>query len=313
MTSLILKSFRMNRTLVVIGGPTAIGKTGVAIALAKRYHTEILSADSRQIYKETTIGTAVPSQEELQAVPHHFIQTVSLRDYYNASMYEADALEKLQNLFKKHGVVVMTGGSGLYINAVCFGIDDLPSIDPEIRKRLAIQFRERGLNSIVEDLKKADPVTYKRVDLKNHFRVLKALEVSVQTGRPYSSFLTHKRKERNFRIIRLALDMDRDALYHRINCRVDSMIGSGLIDEVKSLEQFRGKNAMKTVGYRELFSYLDGHIPLEEAIDLIKRNTRKYARKQLTWFRKDNLYPWFHPCETERMFTFIEKQLEDAE
>ncbi len=299
----------MNRTLVVIGGPTAVGKTTVAIALAKRYNTEIISADSRQIYKETVIGTAVPSPEELLAVPHHFIQTVNLSDYYNASMYELDALEKIERLFRKHEVVIMTGGSGLYINAVCFGIDELPTIDQEIRSRLAAQFRDRGLKSLQDDLKKADPVTFERVDLNNHFRILKALEVTIQTGIPYSSFLTHKRKERDFRIIRLALDMNRDTLYHRINSRVDSMIGSGLIDEVKSLEEFREKNAMKTVGYRELFSYLDGRISLEQAVDLIKRNTRKYARKQLTWFRKDNLYPWFHPAEMERIETYIKTQL----
>ncbi|MCF8346759.1 MAG: tRNA (adenosine(37)-N6)-dimethylallyltransferase MiaA [Bacteroidales bacterium] len=299
----------MSRSLVVIGGPTAVGKTSVAITLAKKYHSEIISADSRQIYKETKIGTAVPSPEELLAVPHHFIQTINLTNYYNASMYELDALEKIENLFRKHDIVIMTGGSGLYINAVCFGIDELPTIDQEIRSSLAIQFRDRGLKSIQDDLKKADPVTYERVDLNNHFRILKALEVTRQTGLPYSSFLTQKHKKRNFRIIRLGLDMNRETLYRRINNRVDSMIDSGLIEEVKSLEQFREKNAMKTVGYRELFSYLDGRISLEQAVDLIKRNTRKYARKQLTWFRKNNLYPWFHPAEMERIETYIDSQL----
>jgi tRNA dimethylallyltransferase len=301
----------MTKTLVVLAGPTAVGKTTAGITLTKKYGSEIISADSRQIYRETTIGTAVPTPEELAEVQHHFIQSISLSGYYNASMYEQDVLNKLEELFKKHDVVFMVGGSGLYISAVCFGIDDLPAVDQQLRETLAQRFREEGIGWIREELKRVDPVTFEKTDLNNHFRILKALEVSIQTGRPYSSFLTRSRKKRDFRIIRLALDMEREQLYSRINSRVERMIGAGLVDEVKGLEQYRGKNAMKTVGYREIFSYLDNRISLEEAVDLIKRNSRKYARKQLTWFRKNNLFPWFHPEETERMAALIDSRLKE--
>lgn len=296
----------MNKTLVVLGGPTASGKTGAGISLAKHYRSEIISADSRQIYRETSIGTAVPSPEELAAVPHHFIHVKSLDDYYNASMFEFEVLDLLEELFKKHDIVFMVGGTGLYINAVCFGIDALPTIDPSIRGELARLFKTDGLGALREELQRTDPDTYARVDLNNHYRILKALEVTRQTGKPYSSFLTHRRKERTFAITRLALDMEREVLYERINRRVDGMIEKGLVDEVRRLERFRDKNAMKTVGYREIFRYLDSQVTLEEAIDLVKRNTRKYARKQLTWFRKDNLYPWFHPDQVEEMIAFID-------
>lgn len=300
--------FQMTKTLVVLGGPTASGKTGVGIALATHFRSVIISADSRQIYRETSIGTAVPTPEELAAVPHFFIQTKSLGDYYNASIYEHEVLQQLALLFRKHNIVFMVGGTGLYINAVCFGIDDLPTIDPAVREDLAGLFNSQGIGALREELKLTDPETYARVDLNNHFRILKALEVTRQTGRPYSSFLTHRKKERSFAITRLALDMDREVLYSRINRRVDEMIARGLVEEVIRLDKFRGKNAMKTVGYREIFSYLDKALSLEEAIDLIKRNTRKYARKQLTWFRKDNLYNWFHPDDISAMITYIQQE-----
>jgi tRNA dimethylallyltransferase len=303
-------SIQMTKTLVVVAGPTAVGKTATGIALAKRYGSEIISADSRQIYQETSIGTAVPSPEELAEVPHHFIQCISLEAYYNASMYEQDVLRTMEERFKKHDVIFMVGGSGLYINAVCFGIDELPTVDQQVRETLAQKFQEEGIESLREELKRVDPVSYERTDLNNHFRILKALEVSIQTGRPYSSFLTRSKKERDFRIIRLALDMDRSELYSRINNRVEGMIEAGLVDEVKGLERFREKNAMKTVGYREIFSYLDNKVSLDEAVDLIQRNSRKYARKQLTWFRKDDMYPWFHPEETEKMVDYIDGRIE---
>jgi len=308
--SQIPRTSRMIKTLVVIGGPTAIGKTGAGIALAKRYQSEIISADSRQIYRETRIGTAVPTQKELSEVPHHFIRFISLNDYYNASKFEVDVLKKLEQLFRVHDVVFMVGGSGMYIDAVCFGIDELPEVDQEIRAELSEIFHVHGIERLRSDLKRLDPETYKKVDLNNHYRILKALEVTIQTGRPYSSFLTHQKRKRNFRITRLALDMEREALYQRINERVDRMLNEGLVEEVRSLQSFRQKNAMKTVGYRELFLYLDGELSLEAATDLIKRNTRKYARKQLTWFRKNNLYPWFHPAETDRMDDHIRRSLE---
>jgi tRNA dimethylallyltransferase len=299
----------MTKSLVVVAGPTAVGKTAAGIELAKEFKTEIISADSRQIYRETRIGTAVPTPDELRTVPHHFIQSVSLASYYNASMYEVEVLDKLDILFKRHDTVIMVGGSGLYIDAVCFGIDDLPNINQEIRTQLMEKFNSEGIDSIRRDLKKLDPLTYDRVDLNNHYRILKALEVTIQTGKPYSSFLTHSKKRRDFRIIRLGLDMEREVLYKRINDRVDKMIDDGLTDEVKNLIHFRGENAMKTVGYREIFSYLDNKISLEEAVDLVKRNTRRYARKQLTWFRKDQIYPWFHPEEQKAMIDFIHQEI----
>jgi len=299
----------MEKTLVVLAGPTAVGKTACGIELAGHYNTEIISADSRQIYLETNIGTAVPSPAELRKVKHHFIHAVSLRDPYDASRYEQEVLERLKVLFKSHDMVLMVGGSGLYIDAVCYGIDDLPAVDQELRTSLQEQFEKEGLEPLAARLKELDPVSHDRVDLKNHMRVLKALEVSIQTGRPYSSFLSATRKERPFRILRVALDMERAELYRRINQRVDKMMEAGLLDEVKGLVPFRELTAMKTVGYRELFNFLDGEITLEEAVDLIKRKTRKFARKQITWFRKENRYQWFNPGQTGEIIAWIEEHL----
>lgn len=299
----------MEKTLVVLAGPTAVGKTACGIEIASHFKAEIISADSRQIYRETAIGTAVPSSEELALVHHHFIQTISLTETYNASMYEQQVLERLNQLFEKQDLVLLVGGSGLYIDAVCQGIDDLPSIDPVLRSSLLKRFEQEGLETLTRELSELDPVSYNRVDLKNHMRVLKALEVSIQTGKPYSSFLSATRKERSFRILRVALDMDREILYDRINLRVEKMMESGLLSEVEQLQHLRGYTAMKTVGYRELFKYLDGELSLEEAVDLIKRNSRKFARKQLTWFRKGNQYQWYSPENTHQIIHWIEEQL----
>ena len=282
----------MEKTLLVVAGPTASGKTPCGVELASHYRTEIISADSRQIYREPSIGTAVPTAAELAAVPHHFVRCISLKQPYNASMYEHQVLETLKLLFKKHDLVLMVGGSGLYIEAVCGGIDDLPSADPVLRNRLHERLEKEGLASLVDQLRQLDPDSFKRIDLNNHMRVMKALEVTLQAGRPYSSFLTGRAKPRPFRIIRVALDLERDLLYRRINERVDRMMKQGLLGEVEQLKDFRGYTAMKTVGYRELFRYLDGECSMEEAIDLIKRNTRKFARKQITWFRKNERYRW---------------------
>lgn len=311
-TSLALACQRiieMNKTLVVLGGPTAIGKTSCGILLAKHFGTEIISADSRQIYRETRIGTAVPSPAELAAVKHHFIQTISLTETYNASMYEYQVLDRLQDLFKKHELILMVGGSGMYIDAVCEGIDELPTTDPDLRKHLLKRFQEEGLDDLTQELKVLDPMSYGKIDLKNHMRVLKALEICLQTGKPYSSFLSDSRKNRPFRIIRMALDMDREVLYERINRRVEYMMEAGLLEEVKEVQHLRSYNALKTVGYRELFLYLDGEVTLDEAVDLIKRHTRKFARKQLTWFRKENRYRWFSPDSADDITTWIEDQL----
>lgn len=298
----------MEKRLVVVAGPTAVGKTACGIELAKHFRSEIISADSRQIYRETSIGTAVPSPRELELVKHHFIHSTSLSDPYNASRYEDEVIVLLAALFKKHNTVFLIGGSGLYIDAVCHGIDLIPSPDPVIRKELRKQFEAEGLGPLLARLKEVDPVTFGVVDRKNHMRVLKALEVSLQTGKPYSSFLKRTRKERSFRIIRTALNMDREALYGRINARVDSMMEAGLLDEARKVIPYRGVSAMKTVGYRELFSHLDGKISLNEATDLIKRNTRKFARKQITWFRKEDRYTWFHPENTGTIIRWIGDQ-----
>lgn len=306
----IRKISDMEKILLVVAGPTAIGKTASGILLADHFSTEIISADSRQIYRETRIGTAVPSPEELRQVKHHFIQSTSLEDPYNASRYEQDALQLIGRLFEKHDLLVMVGGSGLYIDAVCSGIDDLPSADPALRSRLLNIFAEEGLDPLTEQLKALDPNSYQKIDLKNHMRVLKALEVSIQTGKPYSALLSGSHKKRPFKIIRVALDMEREALYSRINNRVDQMMEDGLLEEVESVFPFRHLSAMKTVGYRELFSYLDGKVSLEEAVDLIRRHTRKFARKQLTWFRKGNIYQWFHPKETREIIDWVKKQVD---
>lgn len=305
-TQEILMISDMAKTLVVLAGPTAVGKTACGIVLARHFQTEIISADSRQIYRETSIGTAVPSPHEKELVKHHFIQSGSLENPFNASRYEAEALTLLETLFRTQNLVLMVGGSGLYIDAVCHGIDDLPSADPVLRAQLLEQYQREGLGPLTRQLKALDPVSYERVDLKNHMRVLKALEVSMQTGKPYSSFLSDRPKSRPFRILRLALDMDREELYRRINQRVERMMEAGLLGEAQRLLPFRNLTPMKTVGYRELFRYLDGEISMEEAVDLIKRNTRKFARKQLTWLRKNNLYEWFSPKETGRMISWIE-------
>lgn len=298
----------MNKTLVVLAGPTAVGKTSCGIEVARHFGTEIISADSRQIYLECSIGTAVPSAEELARVRHHFIQTISVKKSYNASIYEHQVLKRLEQLFKVHNVILMVGGSGLYIDAVCQGIDDLPQVDPALRKKLLERFRKEGLESLNRELKSLDPISYARVDLKNHMRVLKALEVSIQTGLPYSSFLSDTRKERPFNILRLALDLDREILYERINMRVEQMMQAGLLEEVKQLQHLRGYTAMKTVGYRELFRVLDGELSKSDGVDLIKRNTRKFARKQLTWFRKENRYQWFSPDNYSEIIDWIEKE-----
>ncbi len=291
--------------LIVILGPTGVGKTRVAIEVAKKFKTEVISCDSRQIYRELRIGTAVPSDNELAEVKHHFIQSKSIYDYYNASMFEFEALDLLDKLFRNYKRVVMVGGSGLYINAVCYGIDELPTIDPGLRKELAEKYKKEGIESIRKQLKLLDPEYYSVVDLKNHKRILKALEVSIMTGKPYSSFLLHQIKERLFNIIKIGLSMARDELYKRISERVDRMIADGLLDEAKQYYKDRNLNSLNTVGYKELFDYLDNRITFENAIELIKKNTRNYARKQITWFRKDRNIKWFNHDETDNIIDFI--------
>lgn len=291
--------------LVVITGPTGIGKTELCISLAEKYSSQIISADSRQMYRELKAGTAAPSEEQLARVKHWFIANLSIHDYYNASMFEVEVTGLLEKLFKTCKIIFMTGGSGLYIDAVCRGIDDLPSVDMELREELASGYLKHGIEWLRSKLKKVDPGHYGVVDLKNPNRMLKAIEISIMTGRPYSSLLTGKTKSRAFSILKIGLRRDRKELYRMINKRVDNMMKHGLLKEAEQLYRYRHLNALKTVGYRELFDSMDGKTTLETAVELIKRNTRRYARRQLTWLgRYDDIY-WFHPDDHEGISTLI--------
>ena len=283
------------KNLVVILGPTASGKTELAIRVAKWLGTEVISADSRQFFRELSIGTAKPSPGQLSAVPHHFIGHISVKDNYNIAQFEKDALSRLEKLFESHTNVVMCGGSGLYIDAVCRGVDEQPEHDPQIRKSLMRHYKEKGLQYLQTELQKLDPEYYARVDLSNPQRLLRALEVCIMTGKPYSSFRTGRVKERPFRTVKLGLAVPREVLIDRINRRVDTMMADGLLAEAKAMLPLRHLNALNTVGYKELFDYFDGKITLDEAVEQIKVNTRRYAKRQMTWFRKDQEVKWIDP------------------
>ena len=282
-----------------------MGKTEVAIRVANALHTDIVSADSRQIYKELSIGTAIPDPSQLESARHHLLQHRSVRDYYNASIFEMEALAVLEKIFQKNDAAVIAGGSGLYIRAICEGIDDIPPVDQGIRLKLKERLKSEGLESLRFELRKLDPLSYKTMDLKNPNRILKALEITMVTGRPYSSFHTSDKKTRNFRILKIGLKLDRDALYHRINLRVDEMMRKGLLEEARSCIHFRDLNALNTVGYKELFDHFDGKNGLEEAISLIKRNTRRYARRQITWFKRDPEFRWYEPDRILDILNYI--------
>jgi tRNA dimethylallyltransferase len=303
----------MPKHLIVIAGPTGIGKTPEGIKIALHFNTEIVSSDSRQIFRELEIGTAVPSPEELAMVKHHFVHSHSIFDNYNASRFETEALTLLEKLFLTHNTVLMTGGSMLYIDAVCKGIDQMPDADPELRANLEAQLKEKGLENLRRQLKKVDPDYYSKVDIKNPARIIHALEISLMTGKPYSSFRSNPQKKRPFSITKIALDCDRKELHNRINSRVDKMMEAGLEDEARRFYQHKQLNSLNTVGYRELFAYFDGEISKEKAIELIKRNSRRYARKQLTWYRKDQEMNWFEPGQTEKIIAFIENQIKQDE
>lgn len=297
------------KNLIVVVGPTAVGKTAIGICLAKHFRTEIISSDSRQMYREMCIGTAVPSVNELSEVKHHFIQNKSIADYYNASMFEGDVLEKLKILFETYDTVIMVGGSTLYIDAVCYGIDDLPTVDLTLRNEINKKFKEEGIEYLRRQLKQLDPKHYANVDLSNPNRITKAIEISLITGKPYSEHLTSTKKIRNFNIVKVGLNTPREILFNRINSRVDTMIADGLVDEVSSLINFRNENALKTVGYRELFDYLDGNISFELAIEQIKTNTRRYAKRQIAWFKRDNNLFWFNPLDDTDIVNYITSNL----
>jgi tRNA dimethylallyltransferase len=301
----------MTKTLIVLTGPTGIGKTRIGIEIAQFYQTEIVSSDSRQIFKELSIGTAVPAFNELNAVPHHFIHSHSITENYNASKFESEALNTISQLFTQHNVVLLVGGSMLYIDAVCKGIDIMPDVDPEIRKTLKIKLDTEGLESLRFQLNKLDPEYYKTVDLKNPNRIIHALEICLMTGKPYSSFRSNPNKLRPFSIIKIGLNCDREILHQRINQRVDKMIKAGLEQEAKSVYNLKHLNSLNTVGYREWFAHFDGEITRDKAIELIKRNSRRYARKQLTWFRNDPEMNWFQPNETKEIIAFLRNKIKN--
>lgn len=299
----------MNKTLIIIAGPTAIGKTALAISLAEYFKTEIISADSRQFYREMNIGTAKPSEAELNAVKHHLINSHSVLDQFNAGDFEKESIEIINKLFLDHDQVIMAGGSGLFINAVCHGFDQLPVASEEIRDHLNKIFEEKGIEFLQEWLKKVDPVYYEEVDIFNPQRIIRALEVFESTGKVFSSLRTNIKKQRPFNIVKIGLNTDREKLYERINIRVDQMVNDGLIGEVENLEPYRHINPLNTVGYSEIFNYLDGNSSREEAIEKIKQNTRRFAKRQITWFKKSEDIKWFEPTEVESIIHYLDSIL----
>ncbi len=295
----------MINTLVVIVGPTGVGKTSVSFEIASRFRTEIISADSRQFYKEMKIGTAVPPDLYLSRIKHHFIRFISVKDYYSSSLFERDVLKLLPSLFLKNRVLVMTGGSGMYIDAVCRGIDDIPDIDDIIREKYNSIFATEGIESLRRSLKLLDPEYYSKVDLKNPKRIIRALEICEATGRPYSKFLTNTRAVRDFNMIKIGLMRDRNELYERINSRVDEMISKGLEEEAREIYCLRNFIALKTVGYSELFDYFEGKTSRDEAVSLIKRNSRRYAKRQITWWSRDDEIKWFSPENLQEIIDYL--------
>lgn len=296
-------------TLLVLLGPTGVGKTDLSIRLAQHFDAPIVSSDSRQIYREMKIGTAAPDDAQLAAVPHYFIGSRSIHDNYTAGKYEVDALHLLDELFPTHPCVWLVGGSGLYIDAVCRGIDAIPATDDSLRQQLMERLENEGLESLRFELKRLDPQIFNSIDIKNPQRVLRALEVCLTSGQPYSELRTNFSKTRNFNIIKVGINIPRDQLYNRINRRVDVMMEQGLEDEARQLYPHRHLNALKTVGYKELFDYFDGKITLAQAIELIKRDSRRYAKRQLSWFARYNDIAWFTPTDTDKIIEYIEKQL----
>ena len=298
-----------NPLLVVLLGPTGVGKTDLCIRLADTFHVPIINADSRQIFAEIPIGTAAPTKEQLARVKHYFVGTHHLQDYYSASMFEQDALNIIQNEFLSHPCALMSGGSMMYIDAVCNGIDDIPTVDDQTRTWMKRRLAEEGLPTLVQELKELDPEHYAVVDKQNPRRVVHALEICHMTGKTYTSFRTNSKKERPFRILKIGLNRPREELYDRINRRVDQMMADGWLDEARSVYSLRHLNALNTVGYKELFLYFDGTWPLEEAVERIKGNTRRYMRKQLTWFKRDPEIHWFTPDETDEIVALVKAEL----
>ena len=293
------------KKLIVILGPTGVGKTSLCLNIAKEYNVPVINADSRQMFKELPIGTAAPTTKEQEQAKHYFVGNLTVDKYYNASMFENDVLSLLEILFKQQDIALMSGGSMMYIDAVCNGIDDIPTVDTQIRQRLKERYEQEGLESIIQELRQLDPEYYNIVDKKNHKRVIHALEICLSTGKAYSSFRHNVRKTRPFQIIKIGLTRNREELYSRIDQRVDEMISNGLLKEAANMYPQRNLNALNTVGYKELFDYIDGKTDLQEAIFKIKSNTHKYCRKQLTWFKRDPEIKWFTPENVEEIINYI--------
>ena len=298
----------MSKLLIVIVGPTAIGKTALAIKLAKHYKTEIISADSRQFYKELNIGTAKPSNKQLQSIRHHLIDNISISDNYNISQFESDAKENIDNLFKTKDYAIVVGGSGLYINTILYGIDKMPKVDDSLRKKLNSEYLNNGLRNLHDKLKKLDPISYEKIDLDNHRRVIRALEVTISSKKPYSSFLKDSDRKPGYNEIIIGLNTDRTRLHSMINKRVEEMIECGLVEEVKKLRKFKHLNSLNTIGYKEIFDYLEDKMNLEQAIENIKTNTRRYAKRQITWFKSNKMINWFdYEYKIENIINQIDK------
>ena len=293
------------KTLIVLLGPTGVGKTELSLELAEHFHTSIISSDSRQIYRGLPIGTAAPLPEELSRIPHYFIGTLDLTDYYSASLFEEEVLSLLAKLYEKQEVVLMSGGSPMYIDAVCKGIDEIPTVDLRLREDIKKRYEAEGLDSIRAELKLLDPVFYNQVDLKNHKRVIHALEICLMAGKPYSSLRTNSVRQRPFKIIKIGLKRERKELYERINLRVDQMMEQGLLEEARKVYSLKHLNSLNTVGYKELFKYFDGEWSLDFAVEKIKQDSRIYSRKQMTWFKRDQDIHWFHPEEKEAIFNTL--------
>tara|TARA_B100001758_G_scaffold145627_1_gene125455 strand:- start:3860 stop:4774 length:915 start_codon:yes stop_codon:yes gene_type:complete len=299
-----LKSM-MDKKVIFIIGPTAIGKTSLSIEIAKELSTEIISCDSRQFYKELQIGTAPPTKKELNKIQHHFIHHLSIKDNYNAGKFEIDAIKLITNLHKKLDTIIIVGGSGLYVDAICKGFDNLPEIPLETRAILNSKYKEKGLSWLQQKIKKIDSEFYNSCDKNNSQRLLRALEIYNETGKKISTFKLNKKKKRKFKIIKIGLNSDREVLYKKINKRVENMIENGLIEEVNSLTNYQNYNALQTVGYKEIFAFINNKCTLEEAIENIKRNTRRFAKRQLTWFKKDQQIKWFEPNQRKEIKKFI--------
>ena len=298
----------MSKLLIVIVGPTAIGKTALAIKLAKHYKTEIISADSRQFYKELNIGTAKPSNKQLQSIRHHLIDNISISDNYNISQFESDAKENIDNLFKTKDYAIVVGGSGLYINTILYGIDKMPKVDDSLREKLNSEYLNNGLRNLHDKLKKLDPISYEKIDLDNHRRVIRALEVTISSKKPYSSFLKDSNRKPGYNEIIIGLNTDRTRLHSMINKRVEEMIECGLVEEVKKLRKFKHLNSLNTIGYKEIFDYLEDKMNLEQAIENIKTNTRRYAKRQITWFKSNKMINWFdYEYKIENIINQIDK------